>query len=93
MKRRYRSRVCTVYAGARAVLVWLGKSENDSGLAMTSIPSMYDSLKDETSPFRSFEEDLRRLNLPPEKHPVWRALAHLACGPGLKVCESCKRLS
>jgi Heterokaryon incompatibility protein (HET) len=70
-----------VYAGARAVLAWLGSSGNDSDLAMASIPAMYDSLKDETGPRCKFDEDLARLGLPPWKHPVWCALGRLAVRP------------
>ncbi len=64
-----------VYISAHKVLVWLGPSTKDSGLAMDSIPPLDESIG--VLPRNGFAQDPFPTCLPGEDDPLWPALVDL----------------
>lgn len=68
-------RMGDVYRTATKVVVWLGRAENDSDLAMESLSELAASMS--TIPMPIYPIELEWNGLPDENSPVWHAIGHL----------------
>jgi hypothetical protein len=68
-------RMGDVYRRANKVVIWLGPAENDSDLAMESLPGLSERLS--SLPFGSVVYHFEENGLPDENSPVWYAVGNL----------------
>jgi hypothetical protein len=75
-KEREVARMDIIYRQAKCVLIWLGKSSDDSDLAMGQIETLARRLAKPKAQYLK-EADFPQHGLPPSDHSVWAAISHL----------------